>query len=322
MNTMCSITPFPSPTMNLQFLEEILYDLPPLEGVFLHWHTHGETATTAGIVSLLARRKQLLGSTTLSGASIQLLYECAVDSLRSLPGEEPHSPWLSRPLHARILRHRSSLSAAGTQVLLPPGVLVQKTVSVTLAGTLMLCSGVGLQRLTRQHLRTIAATLALRGRAVKQCTINPFTYNPVETFGMQPGMVSPFLHPCRPAGLTALVLLPWPQQCEVQGREVAISLSLWESLALPLSCLRHLVLSYARRAYPAVRIIELESEGTTHAHTDTITSQSLPAHLTVESASGPQETDKAGHYPGVAKLGSLNRLHHDENGQANDAGRA
>ena len=70
-----------------------MYDLPPLEGVFLHWHTHGVTATTAGMHSLLARRKQLLGPTTLSGASIQLLYECATDSLRrlSLPGQDLHS---------------------------------------------------------------------------------------------------------------------------------------------------------------------------------------------------------------------------------------
>lgn len=40
-------------------------------------------------------------------------------------------------------------------------------------------------------------------------------------------------------------------------REVAISLSLWESLMLPLGCLRPLLQSYARRAYPAVRLITL-----------------------------------------------------------------
>src|SRR6266704_6210770 len=99
---MRSHTSFPSPMMNIRLLEEVLYDLPPLEGVFLHWHTHGVTATTTGISSLLARRKQFLGPTTLSGASIQLLYACVTHSLRRLclPGQDPHS---RRPLHARLL---------------------------------------------------------------------------------------------------------------------------------------------------------------------------------------------------------------------------
>jgi hypothetical protein len=261
---MHTLTAFPSSFLNLRLLEEVLYDLPPLEGVFLHWHTHGVTATTAGMYSLLARRKQLLGSTTLSGASIQLLYACATHSL-SLPGQDPHSPWDSRPLHARLLRHGPTLSAAKMQALLPPGVLVHKTVSMTMADTSMLCTGVGPQRVTRQHLRAIAATLALSGRTIKQSTVNPVTSNPVETFAMQPGMVSPFLHSSHHTGLGALVLLPWPEWSEAQAREVAISLSLWESLVLPLRCLRQLIRGYAKGAYPGMRVIELESEETRYA---------------------------------------------------------
>lgn len=264
---MRALTAFPSSFLNLRLLEEVLYDLPPLEGVFLHWHTYGVTATTAGMYSLLARRKQLLGTTTLSGASIQLLYECATHSLRrlSLPGQDPHSPWDSRPLHTRLLRHRPSLSVAETQALLPPGALVHKTVSMTLAETLLLCTSLGPQRLTRQQLHTIAAALEMPRRAVKQCTVNPVTSNPVEMFNMQPGMVSPFLHPSHHTGLGALVLLPWPELSEAQAQEVAISLSLWESLVLPLRCLRQLIRTYAKRAYPGVRIIELESEETLYA---------------------------------------------------------
>ncbi len=253
---------------NLQILEEVLYDLPPLEGVFLHWHTYGMPATTAGIRSLFARRKQLLGPTTLSEASIQLLYECATDSLRRLhqPMQDLHSPWDSRPLHSRLLRHGPTLSAAGTQALLPPGVLVHKAVSMTLADTSLLYTGVGPQRLTRQQLHTIAAALEMPRRAAKQCTINPVTSNPVEMFNMQPGMVSPFLHPSHHTGLGALVLLPWPELSEAQAQEVAISLSLWESLVLPLGCLRPLLRSYARRAYPGVRVIELGSEEALYAY--------------------------------------------------------
>src|SRR5579859_6826349 len=120
---MRALTLLPTPSLNLRLLEEVLYDLPPLEGVFLHWQTHGVTASTVGMHSLLARRKQLLGPTTLSGASIQLLYACATDSLHrlSLPGQDLHAQWDSRPLHARLLRHGPSLSATKTQALLPPG---------------------------------------------------------------------------------------------------------------------------------------------------------------------------------------------------------
>ena len=38
---MRALTAFPSSFLNLRLLEEVLYDLPPLEGVFLHWHTYG-----------------------------------------------------------------------------------------------------------------------------------------------------------------------------------------------------------------------------------------------------------------------------------------
>jgi hypothetical protein len=242
--------------MNLQLAEEVLYDWPPLEGVFLHWHTHGVNTTTPGITSLLLRREQMLGVATLSGASIRLLYECAADCLRRL-AMPVYSPWDSRPLHARLLRHGPSQRAAETQALLPPGVLVHKTVSVSLGERLLLCSGVGIGSLTRWQLRDIAAALALPFRTLKWCTINPSAHTSVDAFAMLPGMVSPFLHPERAAHLSALVLLPWPQRREAQEREVAISLSLWESLALPVRCLRPLVRGYARRAYPQVRLIEL-----------------------------------------------------------------
>ena len=262
---------FPTTTLNLRLLEEVLYDLPPLEGAFLHWHTYGVTATTAGMRSLLARRKQLLGQTTLSGASIQLLYACATDSLRCLRGQEIGSQWDRRPLHARLLRHGPTLSAAETQALLPPGVLALKTVSMTLGETSFLCTGVGPQRLLRQHLRAIAAGLALPGRTVKQCTIYPLSYNLVETFALLPKMVTPFLHPSHHADVSALILSPWPKQWEARDREVAIPLSLWESLVLPLRCLRQVIRCYASRAYPAVRIIELESEEMLYAHAEKCT---------------------------------------------------
>jgi hypothetical protein len=265
---MRSFAPVPSASINLQLAEEVLYDLPPLEGVFLHWHSHGVTATTPGITSLLSRREQMLRAATLPGASIRLLYECAADCLRGLM-MPVYSPWDSRPLHARLLRHGPSQRAAETQALLPPGVLVQKTVSVTLGERLLLCTGVGIQSLTRWQLRDIAAALALPYRVLKRCTINSSTYTSVEAFAMQTGMVSPFLHPERAAHLSALVLLPWRELWEAQEREVAISLSLWESLVLPVRCLRPLLRQYARRAYPGVLLIELRNEGSIESFAET-----------------------------------------------------
>jgi hypothetical protein len=180
--------------------------------------------------------------------------------------QDLQSPWDRRPLHARLLRHGNSLSAVETQALLPPGVLVQKTVSMTLAETLFLCTGAGSQRVNRKQLRAISAALALPRRSARKCTVNDTASNPVEIFAMQPGMVSPFLHPHHERAFDVLVLLPWPERWEAREQEVAISLSLWESLILPLGCLRPLLRSYARRAYPEVRFIELESEEALYAH--------------------------------------------------------
>jgi hypothetical protein len=261
---------FAHPERNLQRLEEVLYDLPPLEGVFLHWHTYGTTSTTPGMLSLFSRRKQLLGSATLSGASLQLLAACATDCLRRLQKQEPCSSWDSRPLHVRLVRHAHSLSAAETQALLPSGVLVQKSVSVALADSLLLCTGPGTPRLKRWQLQAVATALALPRRAAHTCRINAAACFCRETFSMQAGMVSPFLHPSSPTGLAALVLLPWPKRCEEQAQEVAISLSLWESLLLPLRYLRPLIRRYAARAYPEVPMLELESEGPADEYTETI----------------------------------------------------
>ncbi len=213
---------------NLHRLEEVLYDLPPLEGVFLHWHTYGVTSMTPGVISLLSRRRHLLGAATLSGASLQLLAACATDALRRLQRQKARSSWESRPLHARVVRHDCSLSAVETQALLPSGVLVQKTVSVALDDTLLLCTGIGTQTLKRWQLQAVAAALALSRRSVKACHLNAEACGSVEAFAMQPGMVSPFLHPSSRKGLAALVLLPGPRREEEQAQEVAVSLSLWE----------------------------------------------------------------------------------------------
>jgi hypothetical protein len=243
----------------LSLLEEVLYDLPPLEGVLLHWHMHGAAALTPGILSLFSRRKHLLGPATLPGTSIQLLATCVEEYLpRGAEEEAEISTWEARPLHTRLVRHRHSHSAMETQARLSPGVLVQKTVTLALGELLVLCTGVGTWRLSRQDLHAITKALGLPNRKSRHATINPDGFQTVEEFGMLPGTVSPFLRPLRSTRLVALVVLPWPRCWEAQRREVAVSLSLWESLVLPLGCLRPLLRSYACSAYPAVRLLDLQ----------------------------------------------------------------
>ena len=79
---------------------------------------------------------------------------------------------------------------------------------------------------------------------------------------MLPGMVSPFLSPLRHTRLASVVQMSWPTLWEEQGKAVGISLSLFESLILPLSCLRAVVLQYVARAYaPGIRWIEVSYQG-------------------------------------------------------------
>src|SRR5712692_5339754 len=237
-------------------VEQRLSCLPPLQHTFASWHTSGATEG----VTHLELREAVLGAATLSGASLRLLYEIASLHIQALHALGQVSAWHTRPLHQRIASHAASHSAAQTQAVLPPGALVQKTVTVAMAGRLLLCTCVGDQELERKHLRALAHELALLRRAARRCTINPSTSDPVEECGMRPGMVSPFLPPLQSTRMVAVVLIPWPRWWEEKGREVAVSLSLWESLLLPLHCLKDSVCGYARRAYPSAQLIELQGE--------------------------------------------------------------
>jgi hypothetical protein len=141
-------------------------------------------------------------------------------------------------------------------------VLVQKTVSVEMAGRLLLWTGIGDYEHTLDQRRVVASALGLPRQAARQCSTNPATCRPEEEFAMLPGMVSPFLPPLRPSRLVSVVQVPWPAAWEEQGKAVGVSLSLFESLILPLSCFRAVVLQYAAQAYaPGIRWMEVSSQG-------------------------------------------------------------
>src|SRR5205823_11625334 len=127
------------------------------------------------------------------------------------------------------------------QALLPEGVHVQKTVSLLLGGRLILVTWIGDRLLERAEQFAIAAHLGLSRRAAHQATLNPPGCIAEQAFGLLRGMVSPFL----PAGfgtdLHAVVQLSWPQEWESEGNSVAVSLSPFESLLIPLRCYRRIL---------------------------------------------------------------------------------
>jgi len=243
-------------------LEPGLSRLPPLRQTFEAWHSSGSSEASHA----LERRAALLDAATLSPAGLRLLYDIASRQIEALRISGEASDWLTRPLHQRIVYHAATHSAAQTQAVLPAGALVQKTVTVAIGGQWLLCTRIADQEFARKQLGALAQALALPQRAAKRCTINPDTCDPVREYGMQPGMVSPFLCPLHRTKLAALVLIPWPQEWDEREQEGAVSLSLWESLLLPLRCLREIMLCYARQAYPHLQLIEVQREENQHEH--------------------------------------------------------
>jgi hypothetical protein len=130
------------------------------------------------------------------------------------------------------------------------------------------CTGIGQYKLTSKQLRAISAILSLPGQTREQCSSNPGSSSPIEMFGIQAEMNSPFVYPSHPEEVSALVLMPWSKEREQQAQEVAIAPSLWESLLLPVRCLRQVIRSYAQRAFPTAWLIELESEEMLYAYAE------------------------------------------------------
>jgi len=227
----------------LAYLEQVHHRLLPVQDTFARWQRAGGSARSQALVL----RERLLGPATLSSASLCLLYDISSQFVDDLP--------------QRICWYAPTLSASETQAVLPPQVLVQKTVSVEMAGRLLLWTGVGEYEHTLDQRRVVASALGLPHRAARQCSTNSATCRPEEEFAMLPGMVSPFLSPWRPTRLVSVMQVPWPTAWEEQGKAVGVSLSLFESLILPLSSFRAIVLQYSARAYAStIRWMEVSSQ--------------------------------------------------------------
>lgn len=196
--------------------------LPPLQDTL----RQADGALAAG----LHERASLLGIATLHPESLLLLRRLfqqeGLDMASSL-----------------FLQDEATITAHAKQLLLPQGVHVQKTVSLLLGGHLLLVTSIGDHHLEREERFVIAAKLGLSRKEARQATLNPPGFQ-AEQLGLLRGMVSPFLPPGRGAELAALVQLAWPTSWEHADQRVAISLSPYESLLIPLSSYGRILASY------------------------------------------------------------------------------
>ena|SRR2546421_7622054 len=207
-----------------------------MEWQYTHGYLWTGNAGVAGMIATLAR------SLTLP--------EVTLEALWTLLGDNAHT----------VVWHEETLSAAETQAVLPPGVLVQKTVTVELDDlqqTRLLWTGAGDFCIERSSMRALAEILGVSRRAVKGATINPRHVDPLTAYGMEPGIVSPFLAPGFSSCLTGIVVQYWPVAWEAT-MQIAISLSRYESLIIPLAVLHSLLHRYHELAYPKVRLIEID----------------------------------------------------------------
>ena len=213
-----------------------LRELPSLPGLG-RAHAQG-LLSDAALQAALRHRVSRLGMTSLPAELLRVIYELAGASFTGA-----HFCW-----------HPSSTSAAQTQRLLPEGVVL-KTVTVCLGGKMLMWSSLGEDSLVeRRLLHHVAHHLGLSRRLLRHTSLNPVGWNAVRLYGVEPGMVSPLVKR-RERPLDAVVTLWPPSPIKSQA---AISLSLFESLLLPVADLRELLRAYASRVYPQVRYLELE----------------------------------------------------------------
>lgn len=196
----------------------------------------------------LAKRERSFGAATLPAQSLLLLLTLAeqygVDSAHS------------------IVSHEATVTAAQTQAVLSSTTVVQKTVCLEIVNRrgetpdLVVLTGLGNFALERGHRHVLADHLGYFHRAVKRAVLNPPWLDPVALFGMMPGMVSPFLAPEPPPPLAALAVLKTLPPSDMT--HVAVSVSLFESLVLPIATFFPLLESYARLVLPRVRLLLLD----------------------------------------------------------------
>ncbi|SRR5712692_7658734 len=193
----------------------------------------------------LEARERALGVTTLASQTLLHLFSL-------------YQQHVSPDLASSVIWHEPSLLASEKAAILP-GHLVQKSITLRFAERLVLCSGVGDFRMSRPLLRQIARSLELEQSRYQRVRINPWEYPPEYLYGILEGMVSPFLRAGHVTHLEAVVFLAFSDAQALPHTQVAISLSPFESLLVPLASFQQVLNAYADATYPG-RWIELPVE--------------------------------------------------------------
>lgn len=189
-----------------------------------HWNTREK----------LDRRENDMGAGTMAAESIALLMRIA-------------SAHGVGDLATRIHHHEPTYSASAKQCHMPSGVLVQKTLSLKCGNAYQLATGVGPWHISRQARRVLVAQGTLPSSANSGFTINPASFDVASELLLAPGMVSPFLKPGLVSRLERVVIL---EPVDIIEAQFAVSLSLFESLVLPVRHFVGIVSDYLSAAFP------------------------------------------------------------------------
>lgn len=224
----CPVPIFSENRPNFPYIQQTIDTLSPIETLFSCFKDSFHEG------AVLDKRTRTLSVATLSTEGLRLLLQIA--QRKGLTD-----------LDQRVIRHAGSLRAAEKQEMLP-AYLVQKTLTIKIAGKLVLCSGLGDFKISRRILGDLSSLLDLTRRD-NRCYINPASFIPEIELGLLRGMVSTFFSPGR---ITQLSLVAFIKPSEHLKNDVAVSISPSESLILPCQLFADIVQAYAEEAYPHV----------------------------------------------------------------------
>lgn len=192
-----------------------------------------EDADEEFLLRYLQNREYLMKTSTLSAASIiWLLNNLKVYGVKKL--------------HSFVITHLSSFTAYEKQSILMNSI-VQKTITLKLSDVLILCSGFGDFKISKNLVIEIGNILGISRKKSKECIINPESFSPEKEFGLKKGMVSTFLPPKKIYNISGVFLLDSSFE---KNAEISVSLSLNESLLISNSLFKKLLINYAEYAYP------------------------------------------------------------------------
>lgn len=217
---------------NFDLIKHLLESCTPLPTIF-------KNMQEGKIDDALKQREKKLSAATLSAKTIYLLWKISKK-------EGIHD------LENRIIYHEPSVKAEDKQSLIFDS-HVQKTVTILIGNKFILCSSIGILKIERKLLRKIASKLDIP-RSEFNIYLNPSIFVPEIELGLLRGIVSTFFSPNRITQLSIVALII---PSSFPDKDIAISLSPFESLLIPSALFPKIVKKYAKLAYPYIPFVEL-----------------------------------------------------------------